>query len=366
MASTTKDYYEILGVSRDASQEEIKKAFRRLARKYHPDLNPGNKEAEQRFKEINEAYDVLGDPKKRAEYDRLGHQAFTSGYEGFEGFKDFDFTSGFDFGGFGDFFSDLFGERTTTFREAPLRGADLVMRMTLTMEEAFSGVTRPINVTRHISCPRCGGRGAESFERCSRCGGTGKVGTRKGFFSITQTCPDCGGTGRKAVRICTQCRGSGSILKTETVKVRIPPGVDTGSRVKLSGMGEAGSNGGPPGDLYIEIEVLPHPFFRRDGSDVYVEVPVTVPEAALGGKIEVPTLDGLTKMTLPPGTQGGQKFRLKGKGFPDPKGGGRGDQYVIVKIVVPRDLDSKGRELISRLETLYKENPRERLVRRGW
>ncbi len=363
MVADLKDYYEILGVSRDASQEEIKKAFRRLARKYHPDLNPGDKEAERRFKEINEAYDILGDPKKRAEYDRYGHAAFEAGGP-FEGFRAREFTEGFEFG-FGDIFSDLFGAGAT-FREAPLKGADLVTRMTLTLEEAFSGVTRPVTISREVPCQRCGGRGAEDFTACANCKGTGKLKTRKGFFSISQTCPECGGTGRKAMRICPDCRGKGTILKTETVKVKIPAGVDTGSRVKLKGMGEAGRAGGPPGDLHIEIEVLPHPVFKREGDDVYVEVPVTVTEAALGAKIEVPTIDGMAKMTLPPGTQGGQRFRLKGKGFPSPKTGRRGDQYVDVKIVIPKDLSPSDQELIKGLERLYKESPRKRMVNRQW
>ncbi|GBE36167.1 chaperone protein DnaJ [bacterium BMS3Bbin07] len=363
MTTGVKDYYEVLGVSKDASQDEIKKAFRRLARKYHPDLNPGDKGAEMRFKELNEAYAVLGDPKKRAEYDRLGPAGFEAP-PGFEEFRTHDFTGrGFEAPGFEDIFSDFLGARTG-FREAPLKGADLITRMTLTLEEAFSGVTRPITISHGVTCQRCGGSGAEGVTSCAKCGGTGKLKSRKGFFSVSQTCPECGGTGRKVTRLCPDCRGKGTILKTETVKVKIPAGVDNGSRVKLRGKGEPGVAGGPPGDLYIEIEILPHPTFKREGNDLYVEVPVTIPEAALGAKIEVPTIDGMTKMTLPPGTQGNQRFKLKGKGFPSPKTGKRGDQYVNIKIVIPKELSSEDKKLFREIERLYKENPRQRMVRR--
>ncbi len=365
MAHTgTKDYYEILGVPRNASKEEIKKAYRKLARKYHPDLNPGNKEAEEKFKEINEAYAVLGDPKRRAEYDRMGHQAFTQNFD----FSNFDFSEVFRFGfeDLGDIFSDFFGMGRRARTEAPMKGPDLVTRMTLTLEEAFHGTTKPVTVSHRVVCSACGGLGAERYEPCSTCGGTGRVTSRKGFFTLSQSCPSCGGAGRKALRVCTTCRGTGTVFKTDSVNVRIPPGVDTGTRVKVKGMGEAGTGGGPPGDLYIEIEVLPHPVFRREGDDIYVEVPITVPEAVFGGKIEVPTIDGVAKMTLPPGTQSGQKFRLKGKGFVSPKTGKRGQQYVIVKIVVPEVKTSEDKEKIKALEALYRENPRKNLTERRW
>ncbi len=307
---------------------------------------------------------MLGDPKRRAEYDRMGHQAFTQNFD----FSDFDFSSVFRFGfeDFGDIFSDFFGAGRRTTRAGAMKGPDLVTKMTLTLEEAFKGVTRPITITHGVVCSACGGLGAERYETCPSCAGTGKVTTRKGFFTLSQSCPVCGGAGRKALRVCTTCRGSGTVRTTETVNVRIPPGVDTGTRVKVKGKGEAGTGGGPPGDLYIEIEVLPHPVFRREGDDIYVEVPITVPEAVFGGKIEVPTIDGVAKMTLPAGTQSGQKFRLKGKGFVSPKAGKRGDQYVVVKIVVPENLKSQDMEKIRALEALYRENPRKRLLDRRW
>jgi molecular chaperone DnaJ len=348
----TKDYYKILGVDRNASDEEIKRAYRRLARKYHPDLNPGNKEAEEKFKEINEAYSVLGDPEKRKQYDR----GETFDFTGFD-FSRPDFADVFDFG-FGDFFEDFFGRRGAT----PKRGSDIITNVEITLEDAYRGSTKPITFTRHVNCSRCGGTGAEALEACPNCKGTGTVGSSRGFFTFRQTCPACRGTGQKVTRVCQSCRGSGRVAVTEHINVRIPKGVEDGQRVRVRGMGEAGEYGGPSGDLYIEVKVLPHSIFKREGKDLYVEVPVTFPEAALGAKIEVPTLDGIALMNLPPGTQGGQKFKLKGKGMPAGHGG-HGDLYAIIKIVVPERLSKEAEELIMRLSSLYPENPRSKIKR---
>lgn len=362
MASTVKDYYEILGINRNASQDEIKKAFRKLARKYHPDVNPGDKTAEQKFKEINEAYSVLSDEKKRAEYDQFGRSPFEQGGAWYEG-RGPDFSEAFDFGRFGDVFADLFGAGKGA-EHYPRRGADMLMGIELTLEEAFTGVTRSITLTKEIPCSACKGTGAESFQTCDRCKGSGKLQTSKGFFRMSQSCPECGGTGRKVTSLCKSCAGRGKTLHTETIKVKIPAGVDTGSVVKLRGMGGIGEAGGPPGDLRIEVTVKPHALFTRKESDLYLDVPITFGEAALGAKIEVPTIDGTAVMTLPPGTQGGQKFKLSGKGFPSPKTGARGNQYVIAKIIVPKDISNKGKEAIKEIESLYKENPRKDILGR--
>ncbi len=343
----TKDYYKILGVDRNASDEEIKRAYRRLARKYHPDLNPGNKEAEEKFKEINEAYSVLSDPEKRRQYD----QGATFSFEGFD-FSRPEFSDLFDFG-FGDIFSDIFGRRTP----APQRGSDIVTEMEITLEEAYKGVTKPVTIRRHVHCTVCGGSGATAKEVCQTCRGSGTVGTSRGFFTFKQTCPSCRGSGQRITKICPSCRGNGRILLTETINIKIPKGVEDGQRVKVRGMGEAGEYGGPPGDLYIEVRLKPHEIFKREGKDLYVEVPVTFPEAALGGRIEVPTLDGIALMNLPKGSQGGQKFKLKGKGMPTQEGG-HGDLYAVIKIVVPDISTPEEEALIKKLEGLYRKNPR--------
>lgn len=365
MSPDVKDFYKILGVDKNASQDEIKKAYRKLARKYHPDLNPGDKVAEQKFKELNEAYEVLGDPKKRQEYDQYGTSPFGAGGPGYEGFRTYDFGETFGFGTFSDIFSDLFGARTRTGPEARyIKGQDLVTSLELSFEEAFSGVTKVITYNREVNCNVCNGSGAESSQVCDVCNGAGSTRTSRGFFKMSQPCPACGGTGIKVKKVCKACRGQGRILKTETVKVKIPKGADTGSRVRLKGMGNAGMGGGPPGDLHIEIRVKPHPIFKRKGDDVYLDLPITFSEAALGAKIEIPTPDGVAAMTIPPGTQGGQRFKLSGKGFPSPKTGLRGNQYVDIKVVVPKNLDNKAKQTVGAVETLYKENPRKDLLRR--
>jgi molecular chaperone DnaJ len=355
MAATTRDYYDILGVKKGASQEEVKKAFRRLARKHHPDLNPGDKGAEKRFKELNEAYEVLGDEKKRASYDQFGKTPFETG-AGFEGFRTHD--SGFDFGGAEDVFSNLFrgfgGAESARFQEGmPMQGHDLETRLDISLEEAYTGVTKPISLTREVPCKTCGGTGAASSQTCASCKGTGAIQQKRGFFRMSQPCPACKGRGTVIQKICTACRGNGSTVVTETVRVKIPPGTDMGSRVKLKGMGGAGTMGGPPGNLYIKLTVLPHPVFKRDGDDIYVEAPITVGEAILGGKISVPTLDGNVSMKLPPGTDSGKKFKLKGKGIPNVKTRVKGDQFVVIKIVVPKTVTEKTKEAVQEIEGAY-------------
>lgn len=350
-----KDYYEILGVSKSATQDDLKKAYRKLARKYHPDLNPSDKSAEQKFKEINEAYSVLGDEKKRTEYDQFGKSPYETGGQWHEGAKP-DFSQGF--GGFEDIFSDFFGSgaRNSVFHQ---RGEDMFMAIELSLEEAFTGVTRSINLTREVPCNSCKGTGAETYQTCDKCKGTGRIqSSSRGFFKMAQSCPACGGTGRKITSICKACRGSGIRIQTDTIKVKIPAGADTGSIVKLKGMGGAGTGGGAAGDLRIEVTVRPHNLFTRKENDLYINVPITFGEAALGAKIEVPTIDGSTMMTIPSGTQGGQKFKLSGKGFPSTKTGARGNQYVVANIAVPKEINAKTKDAIKEMESLYRDNPR--------
>lgn len=361
MPATVNDYYEILGVGRDALQDDIKKAFRKLARKYHPDLNPGDKSSEHKFKELNEAYTVLGDPKKREEYDRFGKAPFETGGPWYENAKAPRYEDIFEFG-MGDIFGDIFG-RTARAEGLHEKGEDILMGLTVSLEDAFTGTQKTITINREAACQACHGSGAETYEACNKCKGSGMAQTSRGFFRMQQPCQDCGGTGRKITKACKACGGRGRIISSDSVTIKIPAGVDNGSRLKVKGKGNAGIKGAS-GDLYIEITVRPHHIFKRENNDLYVEVPLTFGEAALGAKIEVPAIDGITVMTIPPGTQSGQKFKLTGKGFPSPKTGGRGNQYVSVKVTVPKEMSSKLKEAIREVEAAYKENPRKGLFNR--
>jgi molecular chaperone DnaJ len=384
-----KDYYGALGVDRNAKPEQIRKAYRRLARKYHPDLNPGNKQAEEKFKEIQEAYDVLSDEKKRKIYDQYGFYSDTipaGAYEAYArgpaepsgtGGPTVDF-SGFDFSdfiphedrgaGFGSAFRDIFSQifsRGGEAREAavgPARGSDIEHRMHLGFWDAIRGTQVRITVAREEICSSCKGKGFVSGAAvpCHACGGTGKTTRAAGAMRFSMTCPQCGGTGREQAR-CPACNGTGHIRRPETFDVRIPAGVDTGSRVRVPGKGNAGLNGGPPGDLYILTDVEPHPYFERKGDNIYVKVPITVTEAALGAKVEVPTIDGPTTIRIPPGTQSGQMLRIRGKGAPSLRTNQRGDQYVEVQIIVPRAADERSKQILRELERLNPEDPRSEL-----
>jgi len=362
-----RDYYEVLGVARDASDKEIKRAYRRLARKYHPDVNPNDKAAEAKFKEATEAYEVLSDPAKRRQYDQYGHQAFGAAYEagqtrgGGPGGVDF---SQFDFGapaGFEDLFSDLFGRRGPTVEAGPSRGEDLHYSIDLDFEDAVRGLSTEITLQRQVACPACQGSGigvGGRLQNCPACGGSGRARLGLGLFGGYRACPTCRGTGKVPSTPCASCTGGGAVLTSERIAVKIPPGVDNGSTVRLQGKGHVGRGGGPPGDLYIVTRVRSHPFFERRGDNLYCEVPITVTEAALGAKIEVPTVEGRASMRIPPGTNSGQVFRLRGLGVPHLKGGGRGDQFVTVKIVVPQNLDPRSQELFRELARLRPEDPR--------
>lgn len=339
-----RDYYEILGVERSASDEEIKKAYRKMAVKYHPDKNPGDKAAEEKFKELGEAYEALGDPQKRAAYDQYGHAAFDRrayGRGAGGGFHDPMDIFREVFGG-GGIFDDLFGGGRAGPAESH-RGDDLRHDMELTFEEAASGCEREITVTKPERCDACDGSGAEPGSRartCSTCGGRGQVITSRGIFSIAQTCPQCQGAGRIVDKPCKTCRGQGRRDRTSTIKLRIPPGVDSGSRLRSAGNGEAGWRGGPAGDLYVILHVKPHEFFQRDGDDLLCEVPISFVQAALGADIEVPTLDGKTVIKVPAGTQPGTMFRLKGRGVRNIQGYGNGDLHVRITVEVPTHLSS--------------------------
>jgi molecular chaperone DnaJ len=377
-----RDYYEVLGVKRDAKPEEIKKAYRRLARKYHPDVNPGDKASEERFKLTTEAHDVLSDPKKRSVYDRFGQYSdnladaaargagpgfgnTTRGTGGIR-FEDFDWGGTSSPGGgssFSDIFSSLFGgakaEREPP-RAQPKRGADIEMPLALSFEEAIKGLTTNITVNRSEQCPRCNGAGdiGGPVMECPTCKGSGTVQKAGGRLRFTQECSDCEGTGRRRSP-CSLCKGKGTVPKTETVKVRIPAGVETGSRVRIPGKGEGGRLGAPSGDLHIITNVGQHKHFTRKGDNIYVTVPITVPEAALGAKIEVPTVEGKAQLRIPPGTQSGQKFRLRQRGAPSlRKPGAHGDQFVEVQVTLPKLISEETKELLRQYSKMNSENPR--------
>src|SRR5580692_1127757 len=347
-------YYDVLGCQKSASIEELKGAYRRLAKELHPDRNPGNHECEHKFKEINEAYDVLKDGDKRAAYDRFGHAAFQNGGNGRGSHA-----GGFDFGSaFTDIFDDLFGEFTGGRRaRRQNRGADLRYNLEMTLEEAFSGKQTQIKVPTAVACEACGGSGAEAgtkAETCTTCSGAGKVRAAQGFFTIERTCPSCRGAGRFIRNPCKPCRGAGLVQKERTLQVDVPAGVEEGTRIRLTGEGQAGMNGGPAGELYIFIAIAEHPIFQRDGHDLHCRVPVSFITASLGGTVEVPTLDGeRTKVMIPEGTQGGRQFRLRGKGMPVLRGGMHGDLYVEVAVETPVKLSKKQKELLRASE---KEN----------
>lgn len=375
MATTTKqDYYETLGVDRKAVQKDVRQAYRKLARKYHPDLNPGDKSAEEKFKQVQEAYDVISDPKKRQIYDQFG-------FEGERGAAQppppddagahFDF-SGFDFGGqggtnFRDLFSQFFrggGGQAGVEESEP--GTDLEYRIEISFWEAVRGTVKKLTITRLETCATCGGSGAVGAPKtCEVCGGTGQVTQTSGRMKFNVACSNCGGTGQ--VRsICRTCGGEGRVRRADTIEVRIPAGVQTGSRVRVPGHGNAGTHGAPPGDLYIVTEVQPHPYFERHGDDLYTKVPISVTEAALGAKIEVPTLDGRSLLRVPPGTSSGQKLRLREKGVPSVRQPAkRGDLYVELQVIVPKPVDERVRDLLRELAKLEPEDPRRDLFARA-
>jgi len=350
-----RDYYEVLGVTRTSTEVELKAAFRKLAMQHHPDRNPGDKDCEHRFKEINEAYDVLKDGDKRAAYDRFGHAAFEhGGMGGGHGF-------GADFGStFADIFEGIFGMGSARGRSSGReRGSDLRYNMEITLDEAFRGKTAQIRIPTSVVCEACSGSGAKVGTKpkpCSSCGGAGKIRHAQGFFTLERTCPTCHGRGQVIDDPCKVCGGGGRVTRERTLSVNIPAGVEDGTRIRLAGEGEAGLRGGPPGDLYIFLEVASHEFFQRDGADLYCRVPISMASAALGGEFEVPAIDGSkVKFKVPSGTQTGRRFRLAGKGMPVLRAKQTGDMYVQVAVETPQNLTKRQRELLAEFEKLSSE-----------
>lgn len=347
-----RDYYEVLGLNRNASEAEIKKAYRRLAMKYHPDRNPDDEESLAQFREAKEAFEVLSDSQKRAAYDQFGHAGVDGGAAGGGGGAGAGGFGGADFSDiFGDVFGDIFGGGG---RRRSARGADLRYNLEITLEEAVQGTETEINLPTLVECETCDGSGAKPGSKprtCSTCGGMGQVRMQQGFFSIQQTCPTCRGEGRMVDDPCTTCRGRGKREQTRTLSVKIPAGVDTGDRVRLSGEGEAGERGAPPGDLYVEVRVKPHPIFEREGANLICDVPIDIATAALGGEVDVPTLDGRVKLKIPAGTQSERAFRLRGKGVKPVRGGSAGDVLCRARVETPVNLTAEQKELFQSLKT---------------
>ena len=359
-----RDYYEVLGIQKGASEDEIKKAYKKLARKYHPDMNPGDKEAEEKFKEVNEANEVLSDPEKKARYDQFGFAGVDPNYGAGAGGGAYG--GGFDFGDLGDIFGSFFGGGFGGQRRnpnAPQRGESIRASVSISFTEAAFGCEKSVTIERSEQCPTCKGSGCApgtTPEICPDCHGSGTVQTRRqtpmGVFASNGPCRKCGGTGRLIHQPCSDCRGSGAVRKRRTIKVNIPAGIDHGQTISLRGQGGAGKNGGPAGDLLITVMVQPHEIFRRDGVDVFCEAPITFTQAVLGAELENPTIDGKVKYSIPEGTQTGTVFRLKGKGVPVLNGRGRGDQYVTVVIETPRSLNKEQKEALRRFSETLGEN----------
>ena len=359
-----RDYYEVLGIQKGASEDEIKRAYKKLARKYHPDMNPGDKEAEEKFKEVNEANEVLSDPEKKARYDQFGFAGVDPNYGAGAGGGAYG--GGFDFGDLGDIFGSFFGGGFGGQRRnpnAPQRGESIRASVSIIFTEAAFGCEKSVTIERSEQCPTCKGSGCApgtTPEICPDCHGSGTVQTRRqtpmGVFASNGPCRKCGGTGRLIHQPCSDCRGSGAVRKRRTIKVNIPAGIDHGQTISLRGQGGAGKNGGPAGDLLITVMVQPHEIFRRDGVDVFCEAPITFTQAVLGAELEIPTIDGKVKYSIPEGTQTGTVFRLKGKGVPVLNGRGRGDQYVTVVIETPRSLNKEQKEALRRFSETLGEN----------
>jgi molecular chaperone DnaJ len=359
-----KDYYDILGVTKNSTPDEIKKAYRKLAMKYHPDRNQGDKTAESKFKEASEAYQVLSDQKKKSSYDQFGHSAFEGGQGGGAGGFDF---GGFESGAFSDIFDDFFGDfvgsgrgRGGSKKSRSNRGSDLKINLEISLEEAYLGKKQTINLSSNEKCEKCSGSGAEHGSKpktCSTCNGHGKVRTRQGFFTLQQTCPDCGGEGEMLSSPCKDCKGSGATKTKKNLSIQIPKGVDDGTQIRLSGKGDAGYRGGSNGDLYVFITLEKHKIFQRSEENLYYKLPISMTDAALGAEIDVPTIDGgKSKVKIPLGTQSGKQFRLKGKGMPVVRGDHYGDLYLETNVIIPESLSKEQKDLLEKFKSLEDSN----------